>query len=83
MSTPDDLPYWLTPHAEEVASWGPAPTAPTCWVPGCQNSVRLLGLCKNHHHRAERTWRPRPSQIAKRKNPGAGPASDIEPGSDS
>ncbi|UNK71734.1 hypothetical protein [Microbacterium sp. H1-D42] len=60
-------PAWLVPHADEVASWGPAPTAPDCWVPGCQNSARLLGLCKTHYARAERTWRPRPSHIARGK----------------
>lgn len=58
---PTGLPDWLAPHAEEVASWGPAPTAPTCWVAGCRRDTHLHGLCKTHHLRATRTWNPRPS----------------------
>lgn len=60
--TADTLPEWLAPHAGEVASWGAAPTAPTCWVDGCQRDAHLHGLCKTHHLRAQRAWNPRPSQ---------------------
>lgn len=67
---PGTLPEWLAPHAEEVGSWGPAPTAPTCWVGECQRDAHLHGLCKTHHLRAQRAWNPRPSQERYRRNGG-------------
>lgn len=82
---PTGLPDWLSDHAEEVAGWGPAPVARGCWVIGCRRDAHLHGLCKTHHTRAQRTWRPRRSQTwaarsktARDKQPVVGPASDSE-----
>jgi len=69
---PEGLPEWLAPHAVEVASWGPAPTAPTCWVDGCQRDAHLHGLCRTHHMRAVRTWNPRPSHLNRKRGKSGG-----------
>lgn len=80
-----DLPGWLAEHVEEVAGWGPAPVARGCWVVGCRRDAHLHGLCKTHHTRAQRAWKPRPSDLSRwrdestgRKYVGVGPASDGE-----
>lgn len=75
---PSTLPEWLAPHTSEVASWGPAPAAPSCWVTGCRRDAHLHGLCKTHHVRAVRAWNPRPSQLRKRGQASVAPVSDLE-----
>lgn len=66
---PDTLPDWLASHADEIVAWGPAPVARGCWVVGCRRDAHLHGLCKTHHSRATETWKPRPSQVKKRRRP--------------
>ena len=76
---PADLPDWLSAHVEEVAGWGPAPVARGCWVVGCRRDAHLLGLCKTHHLRAKRAWKPSPSQERyRREQPEQEPASRQE-----
>lgn len=69
---PAGLPDWLSAHVEEVAGWGPTPVARGCWVVGCRRDAHLLGLCKTHHRRAERAWKPRPSDSGRWRNESTG-----------
>ncbi len=77
-SIPAGLPPWLADHLPEVLTWGPAPVGRSCFVPGCRRDAHLLGLCKPHHLRAKRAWRPSPSQERYRRKPELGPTSGLE-----
>ena len=60
--TPAGLPAWIADNVDEIVTWGPAPVARGCFVPGCRRDAHLHGLCKTHHKRARRTWNPLPSE---------------------
>lgn len=67
-----NLPSWIADNLEEILTWGPAPVARGCFVPGCRRDAHLHGMCKTHHLRAQRAWNPRPSQERYRRTGSGG-----------
>lgn len=67
--TPTGLPTWIADHLAEIVSWGPAPVARGCFVPGCRRDAHLHGLCKTHHRRARRAWNPLPAEAGRARVP--------------
>lgn len=70
---PAGLPAWVADNVAEIVTWGPAPVARGCFVPGCRRDAHLHGLCKTHHRRAKRAWNPLPAEVGRaRKGQSAG-----------
>lgn len=74
---PEGLPGWVADNLDEILTWGPAPVARGCFVPGCRRDAHLHGLCKTHHLRARRAWNPRPSQERYRRPSKTDPAREF------
>ncbi|UXW85103.1 hypothetical protein NFX31_12875 [Microbacterium azadirachtae] len=74
---PDRLPAWIADNLTEILTWGPAPQARGCFVPGCRRDAHVNGLCSSHRQRAKRAWHPAPSQEGyRREYAGVVPADD-------